>query len=214
LLISFAYQRLFWYIQLENFPALSVNFLMAQPANITEILQNWGKGDRDSIDRLIPLVYAELHRLAHRALVKNSGDDNVQTTALVHEAYLRLIDVKQINWQNRVHFFAVSANLMRNILVDFARARVSQKRGGELTRVELDEALDFSADRSSDLVALDEVLKELAKLSERQSRVVELKFFGGLQENEIAEVLKISPATVRRDWKVARAWLYRELARQ
>jgi RNA polymerase sigma factor (TIGR02999 family) len=187
---------------------------MAQPANITEILQNWGEGDRDSIDRLIPLVYAELHRLAHRALVKNSGDDNVQTTALVHEAYLRLIDVKQINWQNRVHFFAVSANLMRNILVDFARARVSQKRGGELTRVELDEALDFSADRSSDLVALDEVLKELAKLSERQSRVVELKFFGGLQENEIAEVLKISPATVRRDWKVARAWLYRELARQ
>lgn len=187
---------------------------MTQPENITQILQNWSEGDRDSIDALIPLVYGELHRLAHRALVKNSGGDNVQTTALVHEAYLRLIDVKQVNWQNRVHFFAVSANLMRNILVDFARARLSRKRGGEMTRVELDEALDFSVDRSSDLVALDEVLKELAKLSERQSRVVELKFFGGLQENEIAEVLKISPATVRRDWQVARAWLYRELARQ
>ncbi len=187
---------------------------MAQIENITQILQNWSEGDRDSIDRLIPLVYQELHRLAHRALVKNSGDGNVQTTALVHEAYLRLVDAKEINWQNRVHFYAVSANLMRNILVDFARARLSQKRGGDALHVELDEALNFSSGKSGDLVALDEVLKELAKLSERQSRVVELKFFGGLNEDEIAEVLKISPATVRRDWQVARAWLYRELARQ
>lgn len=186
---------------------------MTNQPNITQILQKWGDGDESSLDTLIPLVYEELRRLAHRALAKNSGDDAVQTTLLVHEAYIRLINVKQVDWQDRVHFFAVSANLMRNILVDFARNRLSQKRGGAMTHVELDEALNFTPDKSGDLVALDEVLKELAKLSERQSRVVELKFFGGLTEDEIAEVLKTSPATVRRDWKVARAWLYRELAR-
>lgn len=191
-----------------------LNFIlpMTQLTNITEILQNWSDGDKDSLDALIPLVYQELRRLAHRALVKNTGDGNFNTTALVNEAYLRLVDVKQVDWQNRIHFFAVSANLMRNILVDFARQRLSQKRGGEKTRVELDDALNFSPKKSSDLVALDEALNELAKLSERQSRVVELKFFGGLTEDEISEVLKISPATVRRDWQVARAWLYRELA--
>jgi RNA polymerase sigma factor (TIGR02999 family) len=186
---------------------------MTDNPNITKFLQKWGSGDEASLDALIPLVYEELRRLAHRALAKNSGDEGVQTTALVHEAYVRLVNVKQVEWQDRVHFFAVSANLMRNILVDFARNRLSQKRGGALTHVELDDALNFSPNKSEDLVALDEVLKELAKLSERQSRVVELKFFGGLTEDEIAEVLKISPATVRRDWKVARAWLYRELAK-
>lgn len=182
--------------------------------NITKFLQDWSEGDENSLDKLIPLVYQELHRLAHRALARNSQGNTVQTTALVHEAYLRLIDVKQVKWQDRVHFFAVSANLMRNILVDFARNRLSQKRGGTLTHVELDEALDFSPNKGEDLVALDEVLTELAKLNERQSKIVELKFFGGLTEDEISEVLKISPATVRRDWQVARAWLYRELARQ
>lgn len=181
-------------------------------SNITQILQEWSEGDENSLDALIPLVYQELHRLAHRALAKNSGGTTFQTTALVHEAYLRLVNVKQVNWQDRVHFFAVSANLMRNILVDFARNRLSQKRGGNAVHVELDEGLDFSFGKSRDLVALDEVLKELAKLNERQSRIVELKFFGGLTEEEISEFLKISPATVRRDWKVARAWLYRELA--
>jgi RNA polymerase sigma factor (TIGR02999 family) len=186
---------------------------MAQIPNITQFLQQWSAGDEQSLDALIPLVYEELRRLAHRTLARNSGDDAVQTTALVHEAYMRLVNVKEVDWQNRVHFFAVSANLMRNILVDFARNRLSQKRGGALTHVELDDALNFSPSKSDDLVALDDVLKELAKLSERQSRVVELKFFGGLTEDEIAEVLKISPATVRRDWKVARAWLYRELDR-
>lgn len=181
-------------------------------SNITQILQKWSEGDENSLDALIPLVYNELHRLAHRALAKNSGNNTVQTTALVHEAYLRLVNVKQVDWQDRVHFFAVSANLMRNILVDFARNRLSQKRGGDATHVELDEGLNFSLGKSQDLVALDDVLTELAKLNERHSRVVELKFFGGLTEDEISEVLKISPATVRRDWKVARAWLYRELA--
>lgn len=186
---------------------------MTEASNITEILQNWTEGDRASLDALIPLVYRELHTLAHRALRKNLGDGKFQTTALVNEAYLRLIDVKQVNWQNRVHFFAVSANLMRNILVDFARQRLSQKRGGEHLHVELDEAINFQPGKSDDLIALDEALNELAKLSVRQSQVVELKFFGGLSEEEIGEVLKISPPTVRRDWQVAKAWLYRELAR-
>lgn len=181
--------------------------------NITHILQKWSAGDRASLDELIPHVYQELHRLARRALIKNSGNATVQTTQLVHEAYLRLLDAKGVDWQNRAHFYAVSANLMRNILVDFARQRLSRKRGGDLKRVELEEALDFSLDKSANLVALDEVLKDLAVLSERQARVVELKFFGGLTEDEIAAVLDVSPATVRRDWQCARAWLHRELAR-
>ena len=184
---------------------------MSFDPNITQILQKWSDGDSASLDELIPHVYSELHRLARRALIKNSGHATVQTTALVHEAYLRLIDVKQVNWQNRAHFYAVSANLMRNILVDFARQRLSQKRGGDFQHVEMDEALNFSFNKSANLVALDETLKELARLSDRQARVVELKFFGGLTEEEISEVLKISPATVRRDWQVARAWLHREL---
>lgn len=196
----------------SNFPKRILK-VVEQAPNITQILQDWSNGDQNSLDALIPLVYNELHRLAHRALAKNAQGNTVQTTVLLHEAYLRLIDIKQVNWQDRTHFFAVSANLMRNILVDFARNRLSQKRGGELARVELDEALNFSPNKSADLVALDEMLTELAKLSERQSKIVELKFFGGLTEDEISEVLKISPATIRREWQVARAWLYRELAK-
>lgn len=187
---------------------------MTEKPNITQILQKWSAGDQTSLDALIPLVYSELHRLARRALARNSSGSTVQTTALVHEAYLRLIDVKQVSWQNRAHFYAVSANLMRNILVDFARQRLSRKRGGDARHVELDEALNFSSNKSADIVALDEVLTELANLSPRQAQVVEMKFFGGLTEDEICEVLKISPATVRRDWQAARAWLHRELARQ
>lgn len=184
---------------------------MSQTSNITQILQKWSEGDDSSLDTLVTLVYQELHRLAHRALAKNSGHNTIQTTALVHEAYLRLAKVKEIDWQNRVHFFAVSANLMRNILVDFARQRASRKRGGALAHVEFDDALVFSPEKSDDLIFLDEALNSLAKLSERQSRIVELKFFGGLTEEEIAEVLKISPATVSRDWKFARVWLYKQV---
>lgn len=180
--------------------------------NITQILQKWSEGDENALETLIPLVYQELHRLAHRALARNASGNTVQTTALVHEAYLRLIDAGEIDWQNRTHFYAVSATLMRNILVDFARARLAQKRGGEVQHVELDEALDFSPNKSENLVALDDALKELSKLDERQSRIVELRFFGGLTEQETADVMKISPATVRRDWQMARAWLHRELA--
>lgn len=181
--------------------------------NITQILQKWSEGDESSLDTLVTLVYQELHRLAHRALARSSGHNTIQTTALVHEAYLRLANVKEIDWQDRIHFFAVSANLMRNILVDFARNRTSQKRGGGLARVDFDEALNFSPDESENLIVLDEALTELAKLNERQSRIVELKFFGGLTEEEIAEVLKISPATVSRDWKFARVWLYRQVVK-
>jgi len=188
--------------------------MMQPPTDITKILRDWSAGDRASLDELVPLVYGELRRLAHRALNKNGGDGSFQTTALVNEAYLKLIDVKQIEWQNRIHFFAVSAGVMRNILVDFARQRLSQKRGGEKTHVALDEAFNFSAQKSDDLVALDECLKELAGLSERQSRVVELKFFGGLTEDEISEVLSISSATIKRDWQAARAWLYRQLSQK
>lgn len=176
--------------------------------NITKILQNWSNGDQSSINELIPLVYHELHRLAHRVLARNGEENSVQTTGLVHEAYLRLVDIKKTNWKDRVHFFAVSANLMRNILVDIARTRYSQKRGGKVTHIELEEAVNFSHSKELDLIVLDESLTELATLNERQSKVVELKFFAGLTEEEISEFLKISPATVRRDWQVARAWLF------
>lgn len=186
---------------------------MTAAPNITKILHRLSSGDETALEALIPLVYQELHRLAHRALARNAGNNTVQTTALVHEAYVRLVDATNINWQDRAHFYAVSANLMRNILVDFARARLSHKRGGEQTRVELDEALNFSIDKSQDLIWLDEALHELAKLSQRQSQIVELRFFGGLTETETAQILQISAATVRRDWQMARAWLHRELSR-
>ncbi len=184
---------------------------MKQSPNITQILQKWYKGDESSLDTLVPLVYQELHRLAHLILVRNSGNKNVQTTEIVHEAYLRLANIKEIDWQDRIHFYAVSANLMRNILVDFARSQTSLKRGGTAIHVEIDDALTFSPEKSDDLIILDEALTKLTELNERQSRIVELKFFGGLTESEIAEVLKITPATVSRDWKFARVWLYREI---
>lgn len=183
-------------------------------SNITQILQKWGEGDETSLNTLIPLVYEELHQMAHRALARDAGQNTIQTTALVHEAYLRLTNVKHINWQDRLHFFAVSANLMRNILVDFARQRFSQKRGGMISHIEIDEAFNFSPDKSEDLILLDEALTELAKLNERQSRIVELKFFGGLTEEEIAKILQLSPRTVTRDWKFARVWLFRQIAEQ
>jgi RNA polymerase sigma factor (TIGR02999 family) len=186
---------------------------VAVSPELTQILNRWSAGDRESLGELMPHVYRELHRLAHRALQKNAGHGTVQTTALVHEAYLRLIDVKSVSWQSRTHFYAVAANLMRNILVDFARSRLAQKRGGGAGHVELEEAYNFTAGRSSELVALDDALRELALLSERQARVVELKFFGGLTEDEIAEVIGLSAITVRRDWHAARAWLFRELSR-
>ncbi|HEY8560249.1 MAG TPA: sigma-70 family RNA polymerase sigma factor [Pyrinomonadaceae bacterium] len=186
---------------------------MNQPASqdITRLLLAWGAGDEAALDQLMPLVYAELRKLARNYMRHQPADHTLQTTALVNEAYLRLIDSSRVNWQNRTHFFAISAQLMRRILVDFARARNSQKRGGEAQKVELDEALVVASEQKTDLVALDEALKKLAEMNPRQSEVVELRYFGGLSEEEIAEHLKISVRTVRRDWSIARAWLFRRL---
>jgi RNA polymerase sigma-70 factor, ECF subfamily len=183
------------------------------PKEITRLLVAWGDGDESALAGLTPLVYEELHRLAHHYMSDERAGHTLQTTALVNEAYVRLIDWKNVRWQNRAHFFAVSAQLMRRILVDFARARGYQKRGGGARAVELDEAALMASDKDTDLVALDEALNSLAEMDARQSRVVELRFFGGLSVEEAAEVLKVSPATVRRDWSLARAWLRREMSR-
>jgi RNA polymerase sigma factor (TIGR02999 family) len=182
------------------------------PQEITQLLVAWGKGDERALEELTPLVYQELHRLAHHYMGQERSDHTLQTSALVNEAYVRLIDWKEVRWQNRAHFFGVSAQLMRRILVDFARSRRYQKRGGGERIVALDEAALVPYEQTGDLVALDEALKLLADLDERQSRVVELRFFGGLSVEETAEFLKVSPATVRRDWSMARAWLHRELS--
>ncbi len=160
----------------------------------------------------MPLVYEELRRLARRHMNRQRHGHTLQTTALVNEAYLRLIDSSQVQWQNRAHFFAVSAQLMRRILVDFARSRKSLKRGAEARQVTLDDSLEVSSERGADLIALDDALNSLAGMNPRQSQIVELRYFGGLSEEEVAEALKISPRTVRRDWSLARAWLYRELS--
>lgn len=187
------------------------------PQEITQLLRAWNGGDAAALEKLTPLVYQELHRLAHRHLARERQDHSLQTSALVNEAYLRLVDAQQVDWQNRAHFFGVSARLMRQILVDFARQRDSQKRGGAVSLVGLEDTpnqgLDIAQTRSADLVALDDALNVLATLHERQSQIVELRFFGGLSEVEIAEVLHVSERTVRNDWRVARAWLQRELAR-
>jgi RNA polymerase sigma factor (TIGR02999 family) len=178
---------------------------------ITQLLLAWGRGEQAALDQLTPLVYDELRRLAHRYMRREHPGHTLQTSALVNEVYLRLIDSSHVRWQNRVHFFAVSAQLMRRILVDFARSRHNLKRGGGVRQVSLDEALLVSNESSTDLVALDDALKALASLDARQSQVVELRFFGGLSVEETAEVLHVSEGTVRRDWSLARAWLHREL---
>src|SRR5205814_9864022 len=182
------------------------------PQEITQLLVAWSDGDESALARLTPLVYDELHRLSHHYMSDERGSHTLQTTALVNEAYVRLIDWKNVRWQNRAHFFAVSAQLMRRILVDFARARGYDKRGGGARPVTLDETAILADDKDTDIVALDEALTSLAELDARQSSVVELRFFGGLTNEEAAEVLKVSEATVRRDWSLARAWLHRELA--
>lgn len=180
---------------------------------ITELLIAWSNGDRVALEKLTPLVYNELHRLARHYMGRERPGHTLQTSALVNEAYIRLIDWKSVKWQNRAHFFAVSAQLMRRILVDFARSRDYLKRGGGSPQVSLEEAAVVADERDTDLVSLDEALNALAELNERQSQVVELRFFGGLSLEEIAEVLNVSVGTVRRDWSLARAWLYRELSR-
>jgi RNA polymerase sigma factor (TIGR02999 family) len=178
---------------------------------ITEMLRDWSSGKKEALDALLPLVYDELHRQAARYLRRERIGHTLQTTALINEAYLKLIDQRDVNWQNRAHFFGIAAQAMRRILVDYARQRHSEKRGGG-ENLPLEEiALAISAERSVDLVALDEALTQLAKLDERQSRIVELRYFGGLSIEETAETLHISPATVKNDWRTAKAWLFRKM---
>jgi RNA polymerase sigma factor (TIGR02999 family) len=179
---------------------------------VTRLLIAWSEGDEAALEKLIPLVYQELRRLAKLYLKRERPGHSLQTTALVHEAYLRLIDSSRVRWQNRAHFFAVSAQLMRRILVDFARSRRYLKRGGEAQHVSLGEALDIAEARGAALIALDDALLALARIDERKSRVVELRYFGGLSVEETAETLKVSTETVKRDWRLARTWLRRELA--
>jgi RNA polymerase sigma-70 factor, ECF subfamily len=180
-------------------------------SDVTGLLLAWSDGDQGALDRLTPLVYQELRRLAARYMKQERPGHTLQATALVNEAYLRLIDVKRMRWKNRAHFFAVSAQMMRRILVEFARSRHRHKRAGEAQRVTLDDELEVSPQAQSDLVALDDALQALAAVDPRLSQVVELRFFGGLSVEETAEVMKLSSQTVNRDWKTAKAWLLREL---
>lgn len=180
------------------------------PNDVTELLSAWSNGDRGALDKLIPLVYSELHRLAARYLRRARPDHTLQATALVHEAYLRLVRQSNVQWQNRAHFSGIAANLMRNILVDYARSRHAAKRGGSQCNLRLEEAATVSGERAADLVRLDGALTRLAAIDPRQSRIVELRFFGGLKIEEIAEILGVSPITVKREWRTAKAWLGRE----
>ncbi len=179
--------------------------------DVSMLLRAWSGGDGNALDRLAPIVYDELRRLARRYMKRERAGHSLHTTALVNEAYLRLMDYKRMQWQDRAHFFAVSAQLMRRILVEHAR-RHNLKRGGGMQRVSLEEAAVVGSGRAADLVALDDAMNELARLDPRKVQVVEMRFFGGLSVEETAEVLKISPVTVMRDWSTAKAWLYRELS--
>jgi RNA polymerase sigma factor (TIGR02999 family) len=183
----------------------------ADRTEITVLLRAWGDGDGSALDRLAPMVYNELRSIAHCHMLREKQGQTLQTTALVNEAYLRLVDVKNISWQDRAHFYAVSAQMMRRILVDGARTRLREKRGGGLQRLSFDEVLDEQRPRDRELVAIDDALAELARMDERKSRVIELRFFGGLSVEETAAVLKISPQSVMRDWKLAKAWMALQL---
>jgi RNA polymerase sigma-70 factor, ECF subfamily len=181
--------------------------------DVTALLMSWRAGDEEALRLLTPLVYNELHHLAERYMRGEHAGHTLQTTALVNEAYIKLVDSRRVQWQNRAHFFAIAAQLMRRILVDFARHRRYQKRGGDWRKVTLAEGLDVAANVDADLVAVDAALQELSKLDHRKAQVVELRFFGGLTLEETAEVLKVSTDTVGRDWRAAKAWLTRELKR-
>lgn len=187
---------------------------MQRDGAVTDLLLRWGRGDEDALERLIPLVYQELHQIARRCMAGERVGHSLQATALVNEAFVRLVDGKAVAWNDRAHFLAVSARVMRRILVDHARARQYQKRGGDAVRVSFDEALVVSSDLHPEFVALDAALQALAKFDERKSRVIEMRFFGGLTVEEVAAVLDVSPATVMGDWRFAKAWLKRELRGQ
>lgn len=184
-----------------------------QTHRVTQLLIDWSNGDQSAFDKLMPLIDEELRRLAHHYMSRERVGHTLQTTALVNEAFLKLVNRKNLQWQNRAHFFGLAAQVMRTILVDHARSHASAKRGGGARNLELDEALLVSQQKASEVVALDEALNQLALIDPRQSRIVELRFFGGLTVEEAAEVLHVSPVTIKREWSTAKAWLYRELAK-
>jgi len=185
--------------------------MMSSPSDITALLVDWSKGDKAALDKLFPLVERELHRLAHSYMRKESSDHTLQTTALVNEAYLRLVDQRNTRWQNRAHFFGIAAQIMRRILMNYARDRQRMKRGGGAIQVSLSETDVVSVTKVSELLALDEALDRLAAIDERKAKVVEFRYFGGLSVEETAEVLDVSSITVTRDWNMAKAWLAREI---
>ncbi|HWS55486.1 MAG TPA: sigma-70 family RNA polymerase sigma factor [Pyrinomonadaceae bacterium] len=184
----------------------------AEPQRLTQLLVAWSDGDQQALNELFPLVYDELRQLARRHMRRERRGHTLRTTALVNDAYLRLVDQRQVRWQNRAHFFAIAAQMMRRILVDHARAKHYEKRGGGAAHVPLEEAAVVAEGKAGEILALDEALKSLAEIDPRRARVVELRYFGGLSNEEIAEVLKVSTNTVTRDWNMARAWLYHELS--
>lgn len=184
---------------------------MSPEADVSTLLREWSEGDQSALDKLSPIVYDELHRLARHYMRRERTGHSLQATALVNEAYLRLVDYKHMRWENRAHFFAVSAQLMRRILVDHAR-RHNLKRGAGVQHVALEDTAEVGGDQDQNLVALDDAMQALARIDSRKAQVVELRFFGGLSVEETAEVLKISPVTVMRDWSTARAWLHREMS--
>jgi RNA polymerase sigma factor (TIGR02999 family) len=181
------------------------------PHEVTQLLLDWSNGNQAALDKLMPLVYGELHRLAHQYMNRERPGHTLQTSGLVNEAYLRLVDQREVHWQNRAHFFGIAAQLMRRILVDYARSRHFAKRGGDAWQVSFDEAVIVSPERATEVVALDDALKRLAVIDERKSQIVEFRFFGGLSIEETAEVLKVSPGTIMRDWTLAKAWLRKEM---
>jgi len=187
--------------------------MAALPNEVTQLLITWSNGDKAALDQLIPLVHAELRRLARHHMGRENPGHTLQTSALINEAYLRLVDQQNVPWQNRAHFFAVSAQVMRHILIDHARSHAYAKRGGGVRKVPLDEAVALNDRRANELIALDDALNILAALDTRKSQIIELRFFGGLSIEETAEALKISPITVTREWRSAKAWLRREMNR-
>jgi len=186
----------------------------SSPDEVTQLLRDWSNGDKAALDKLMPLVYEELRRLAHHHMGREHPGHSLQTTAIVNEAYLQLIDQRNVQWQNRAHFFGIAAHLMRRFLAGYARSRHCAKRGGGARQVSLDEAMIVSEERAADMVALDDALNSLAQIDERKSQIVEMRFFGGLSIEETAEVLGVSPGTVMRDWTLAKAWLRREIGKE
>jgi RNA polymerase sigma factor (TIGR02999 family) len=190
---------------------LEVVIGVSTPADITALLVDWSKGDRSALEKLLPLVERELHRLAHSYMRRENPDHTLQTTALINETYLRLIDQNKVEWQNRAHFFGIAAQIMRRILLNYARDQNRAKRGGRAVHVSLSNAAVMSPEKNEELMSLNDALERLADIDARKSKVVELRYFGGLSVDEAAEVLQVSPVTVMRDWQFAKAWLCREI---